>query len=375
MQKIITDNQEVVWVVVVFLLTAFLLFIIKKTFQFLMRRAATRNSQSVTVLDRIRRILRTFFIIMGIGLASYAVFQKETHQVINENILRFIWITLVVLVSVIVVAIVQSYFNTKIENTSRRDKQDPTTYKFLNYLLTFSIYFLGIILAAMAIPQLRSLAQSMLAGAGVIAVIAGVAAQEGIANLIGGVFIVFFKPFRIGDVIRVDSIVGTVEDLNLRHTVINNFQNKRVIIPNATMNKENIINYYLGEYKTCEWVEIGISYDSNIDKAMEIMREEAMKHPSFYDNRSKGQKEKELPAVDIKVISLADSSVNIRAWVWAATYQTAFNMRNDLYKSIKQRFDNEGIEIPFPHRTLIHKQMPTINLHQEKNELTVSESN
>jgi len=349
-------------------ITFIMLFLVKKVFQFLLKKAEARGGKGVELLSTLRRIFRLFFWVLGIGLASYAFFQKEAYEVINQNLLRALWIMLVMFATVIIVAIIQSYFTSKIKATSKRDHQDPTTYKFLSYLVTFTIYFLGILLAAVAIPALRTLAQSMLAGAGVIAVIAGVAAQEGISNLIGGIFIVFFKPFRIGDVIKVgDQVVGRVEDLNLRHTVINNFQNKRVVIPNATMNKENIVNYYLGEYKTCEWVEVGISYDSSIDKAMAIMVEEAVKHPNFYDNRSKFQKEKDLPAVEVKVISLGDSSVNLRAWVWAATYQTAFNMRNDLYKSIKQPFDVEGIDIPFPHRTLIHKNLTGGALSPENN--------
>lgn len=371
MSQYMTEHKEIVWLAIVAIFTFVMLFLVKNIFKFFIKKAEKKGGKGIELLNTLRRIFKMFFGILGIGLASYAFFQKELHTVINENLLRAIWIMVVMLATVITVAIIQSYFTRKIAATSRRDKQDPTTYKFLSYLVTFAIYFLGILLAAVAIPALRTLAQSMLAGAGVIAVIAGVAAQEGISNLIGGIFIVFFKPFRIGDVIKVgDQIVGTVEDLNLRHTVINNFQNKRVVIPNATMNKENIINYYLGEYKTCEWVEVGISYDSDIDKAMAIMVEESQNHTSFYDNRSKGQKDKDLPAVDVKVIGLGDSSVNIRAWVWAATYQTAFNMRNDLYKSIKQRFDAEGIEIPFPHRTLIHKNLTRIPLKPMHNTIT-----
>ena len=152
-----------------------------------------------------------------------------------------------------------------------------------------------------------------------------------------------------------------MEDLTLRHTVINNFQNKRVIIPNAIINKENITNYYLGEYKICEWVEVGISYDSDIDKAIALIQEEAEKHPHLLDNRTPKEKEDSKPKVDVQVVGLGDSSVNLKAWVWAASFQTGFKMRNDLFKAIKQRFDAEGIEIPFPHRVLVYKnQLATV---------------
>src|SRR5690606_38509737 len=126
-----------------------------------------------------------------------------------------------------------------------------------------------------------------LGGAGVIALIAGVASQEALANLVGGLFIISFKPFKLGDVVKLsDSIVGTVVDITLRHTVLRNVENKRIVIPNAIMNKEKIINYNLGELKNCDRLEIGISYDSDIDLAKTIMREECEKHPLILDNRS-----------------------------------------------------------------------------------------
>jgi small-conductance mechanosensitive channel len=168
--------------------------------------------------------------------------------------------------------------------------------------------------------------------------------------------IAFFKPFRIGDVIKIGAdIMGRVEDVNLRHTVINNFQNKRIVIPNAVVNKENIVNYYLGEFKICEWIEVGISYDSDMDKAIKILQETCETHPLCMDNRTPQAKEKGDPKVDVQVIGLGDSSVKLKAWVWAASYQTGFNMRNKLYKTIKERFDQEGIEIPFPHTTVVLK--------------------
>jgi small-conductance mechanosensitive channel len=200
-------------------------------------------------------------------------------------------------------------------------------------------------------------AQTALGGAGVIALIAGVASQEALANLVGGVFIISFKPFRIGDTIRIsDAMVGTVVDITLRHTVIRNYDNKMIIIPNAIINKEKLINYDLGEMKICERIEIGISYDSNIKLAKKIMQEECEKHPYILDNRSATDILDGKPIVRTSLISLNDSSVTIRAWAWARNYTESFDMRCDLLESIKKRFDNEEIEIPFPYRTVVMKK-------------------
>jgi len=356
METFISEHRALVWVVLVVLVTLLLLFLTQKLFVFLRKRDERKNNKNANLLKALRRVFRLFFILFGLGLISYVFLQKEAHELITQNLIRVIWITLVLAVTLMSAALSQTFFNNKIEQISRRDQQDSTTYKYLSNLATFSIYTFGIVLAAIAIPPLRTLATSALAGAGVFALIAGVAAQEGIANLVGGIFIVFFKPFRIGDVVRIGpDLVGRVEDLNLRHTVINNFQNKRIVIPNAVINKENITNYYLGEYKICEWIEVGISYDSSIDKAIAIMQEEGENHPHALDNRTPQEKKEGKPIVDVQVIGLGESSVNLRAWVWGASFITGFKMRNDLYKSIKQRFDQEGIEIPFPHRTLVFK--------------------
>ena len=100
---------------------------------------------------------------------------------------------------------------------------------------------------------------------------------------------------------------------------------------------------------------MGISYDSDIDLAMNIMREEAKKHAECIDNRSEESKEKGDDMITTRLIGFGDSSVNIRAYVWASDPINGFVMKTDLYKSIKKRFDSEGIEIPFPYRTIVYK--------------------
>src|SRR5699024_1756771 len=155
---------------------------------------------------------------------------------------------------------------------------------------------------------------SALAGAGVLALLIGIASQEILANIVGGAFIVIFKPFKINDTVKINSIAGQIEDITLRHTIVRNWNNMRVVIPNAKINKEQITNYNLHERKVCEWIEIRVSYDSDIDKALSIMQEEAMSHPYFYDNRTKSEINRGEPPVRAKVLSFGDSSVHVRAW-------------------------------------------------------------
>ena len=197
----------------------------------------------------------------------------------------------------------------------------------------------------------------LFAGAGIMMAILGFAAQQAFSNIISGIFIVIFKPFRVGDLIKVGSLeYGFVEDITLRHTVITNFQNKRIIIPNSIISAETIVNDTIEDTKVCRWIEIGISYDSDIDHATSIIQEEAIKHPRCIDVRTQKEKEKGVPQVIVRQISFGDFSINLRAFVWTKTSIEAYQMHSDLNQSIKKRFDKEGIEIPFPYRTIVYKK-------------------
>jgi len=219
------------------------------------------------------------------------------------------------------------------------------------------IYMIGFGIAIYIIPTFRTIAISLLAGAGILAVVIGFASQQALSNIISGIMIVIFKPFRVGDWIILDAETkGTVEDITLRHTVIRNRENKRFIIPNAIISNEKIENAHIGEEKVCRFVEIGISYDAPVDKAMAIMQEEVKKHEFFLDNRTAEEKKKKQHPVRVEVIGFGDSSVNLRAWAWAKNPDEGYRMHLQLNKLIKQQFDKKGVEIPFPYRTLVYKK-------------------
>ncbi|MEM1328581.1 MAG: mechanosensitive ion channel family protein [Bacteroidota bacterium] len=261
----------------------------------------------------------------------------------------------ILIATIIVAYIVDRIFKKIIRKSTETMKTNPTNYLFLRHIVTAVIYILGFGIAVSQVPSLKTLAASMLAGAGILAVAIGFASQAALSNVISGLFIIIFKPFRVNDRLAVGTDSGIVEDITLRHTVIRNFQNERVIIPNSIISDQVLINSNLVDDHVCRWLEIGISYDSDIDLAKSIMADEARQHPLYYDVRTEEQIESGTPEVTVRVLGLGDSSVNLRAWVWARTAADGFLMSCDLYESVKKRFDREGIEIPFPHRTLVYK--------------------
>jgi len=260
--------------------------------------------------------------------------------------INYIIVPLIVIISALIISRVLRYFRRRyIKRMSDSMKLDPTKYNFIGNAMNFIIFIVAVIIIFYQIPELKQFGVGIFASAGILAAIVGFASQSAFSNIVSGIFIVLFKPFRVGDHIIVNNNnMGEVEDITLRHTVIKNYENRRIVIPNSIISNDTIINSSLEEEKTCMHVFMSISYDSNIDLAMKIMQEEAKKHPFFVDNRDEEAIKKDTPAVITRLISFGDSSVNLRAQVWAETPMDGFTMKCDLHKSIKERFDKRSEE-------------------------------
>jgi len=264
----------------------------------------------------------------------------------------------IIILTVVVNMLFVRVFNRFIRRRTDDMHNDPTNYKFLRHAIVALIYVVGVSAAIYSIPSLRTLASSLLAGAGILAVAVGFASQQALSNMISGIFIIIFKPFRVNDRITIQgTISGVVEDISLRHTVIRNFENRRVIVPNSIIGNEILVNADYEEALICKWIDMGIGYGADYKLAKKIIQEEAMKHPFFIDNRTPQEKAEEVDAVRVRVLNWGDFSINIRAWVWTADNGAAFQLGCDLYESVKERFDAEGVEIPYPYRNVVHHNL------------------
>lgn len=258
-----------------------------------------------------------------------------------------------ILLGTIILANIVSRIYKKLVERSVDNDDHLTTYRFLGNSIATVIYVIGFSFAIWNIPFLKPVAQSVVAGAGILAIAVGFASQQSLGNIISGFFIVISKPYKINDRITFsDGLVGVVEDIGLRHTVIRNFENQRIIIPNSIISNERLVNAHYEEPKVCRFVDVGISYDSDIDLAKKIMAEEIENHELSIDNRTPEEKKNKEPIVSVRVVMLAESSVNLRAWAWADNPPDGYILFTDVIESIKKRFDREGINIPFPQRTV-----------------------
>ena len=292
----------------------------------------------------------------------------ETFEALLKNLgigYKLLFILVTIISGFLISKLIQFFMSRMLKKASDLLNVDPTNYSFLKNAVSFLIFTIVVIIVFYSIPELKSVGVSLMASAGILAAILGFASQQAFSNIISGIFIVIFKPFRVGDFIKIGELhQGTVEDITLRHTVIKNPENRRVIIPNSVISSETILNSSITDAKVCSFIEIGISYSSNIDKAIEIIRNQALNHPNFYDNRTEEEKEENIDQVVVRVINLGDSSVTLRAYVWAEDSGKAFVTKCDLLKSIKEQFDRDGIEIPFPHQTVYLRQEKPLTITQ-----------
>ena len=210
---------------------------------------------------------------------------------------------------------------------------DPALETFLQSFIKIS---LKVILFVLVITQLGVKSSSLVAMLGAAGLAVGLALQGSLANFAGGVLILVFKPFRVGDFISAQGVDGTVKEISIFTTKLNTFGNQLAIIPNGQLSNNNIINYN-AEDKRRDKIDVGISYSSDIKKAKDILLEIC----GSYENILKD------PAPEVYVGELADSAVVLTLRFWAAN-ENFWASHFYVMENLKYRFDEAGIEIPFP---------------------------
>lgn len=244
-----------------------------------------------------------------------------------------------------------------VERHRKTNSGAATVLGFARYIAVAAVYFAGSMVVVYSIPLLSSAVRTLLTAGGVIAVVAGLAAQEALGSVVSGMMILAFKPFRMGDVVRYidNDISGVIEEITLHHTAIRTWENKRVIIPNSKMNNSIIENADYADSKVCVFMQIGVTYESDIDLAKKLLTEEILRQPDFMDVRTPEQKAAGAPPVQVVVLELADSSVTLRASLWAKDNSTAFALKCSVLENIKKQYDQNGIDIAYPHMVIMQK--------------------
>ena len=230
------------------------------------------------------------------------------------------------------------FINKLVHNFFEKKDYDLTLETFLQSFIRVG---LKVILFVLVVTQLGVKSSSLVAIVGAAGLAIGLALQGSLSNFAGGMLILLFKPFKVGDYISAQGINGTVKEISIFTTKLNTFGNQVAIIPNGQLSNNNIINYN-AEKTRRDKIDIGIGYSSDIKIAKNILLEICSKN----DNINKE------PAPEVYVSELAESSVTLSLRFWTAN--TVFWVTHcDVLEKLKNRFDAEGIEIPFP-QSVIH---------------------
>lgn len=217
---------------------------------------------------------------------------------------------------------------------------DESLKKFLTDLLSWALRILLIIIVLSTVGIETTSFAAIIAAAGLAV---GLALQGSLSNFAGGVLIMIFKPFKIGDLIEAQGEIGAVSEISIFTTKLTGLSNKEIIIPNGTLSNGNIVNYTSLGTRRVDLV-IGVSYDADIKQTKDVLMNVLTSHQLVISD----------PAPAVTVLELADSSVNfaVRPWCKTEDYWTVYF---DVMEETKEQLDAAGIEIPYPHQVEISK--------------------
>ncbi len=264
---------------------------------------------------------------------------------------KFISIVVIIAIIVVVNRVLDELINRTIRR--KRKKNVTTLLMFIKRIKKLILYSLMVLLCLEQFDAFHKFSITVLSGLGIGSVVLGLAAQESMKNFFGSLALVIGDAYEVGDFIEcsMQGVSGTVEDITMRHTIIRTINNRRVIIPNCQMNSYIIENFNYKDNENVKLVDYSISYEADIDKAISIIKDEMKK---LYRPSKKGiNKDVEFPK--IRVASWNDSSISLRAWVWGKDNSDVYDNMYKLNYVIKKRFDEENIEIPYPHVVVTKK--------------------
>ena len=238
----------------------------------------------------------------------------------------------------IVAGIIRNIF----KRMMKKSKVDETLISFVTSV-SYVVILAFVIIAALGTLGVQTASFVAILGAAGLAI--GLALQGSLANFASGVLLIIFKPFKIGDYIQGGGTAGTVEEIDIFTTTMTSPDNKKIIVPNAKMTGDNIVNYSAKNQRRIDLIA-GVSYNDNLDKVRNVLEQILSADERILKD----------PAPSIGVLELAESSVNfaVRPWVKTADY---WNVYFALLESIKKRFDEEGISIPFPQQDIHIKKL------------------
>lgn len=201
-------------------------------------------------------------------------------------------------------------------------------------------YFGSILLIISVLYQMGFKLTALLGAAGIAGIAIGFASQTSVSNIISGLFLISEKPFEVGDLIKVNDTKGNILSIDLLSVKLRTLDNQLVRIPNESLIKNQVTNITRFPIRRYD-INIGVAYKEDVGKVRDVLLDIAKNNPYCLDE----------PEPLVLFLNFGDSALEFLFAVWFVKADF-FKLRNSIMQEIKERFDAEGIEIPFPHRTL-----------------------
>ena len=251
----------------------------------------------------------------------------------GEKAVNFIFRFILAIVFILIACKLVKVLTKKILSTKGMLRLSKTMRSFLGHLISITLYI------AVAVVTIMILGLDLTAFSAAIASVGlaiGLALQGGLSNIAGGVMVVSFKPFEVGDYISTPDASGTVTDIGIFYTTLTTPDNKRVVVPNGVISNSVIENYSSYDTRRIDF-DFSISYKADIDVAKKVLFACAKADERILTD----------PEPRVMVTAHKESAINIRLRVWVAT-EDYWNVNFDMQEQVKRSFDQFGVEIPYP---------------------------
>lgn len=269
---------------------------------------------------------------MGNLFLSAADVWNGINEFIQKPVVSIVFRILAALLILVIGLKLSKFFARKYENSKGASRLSKTVRTFLALVIKIALYICVILCALIVLGFELSVFTAALASIGVTI---GLALQGGLSNIAGGVLVVAFKPFELGDYIEAQGVSGTVTDIGIFYTTLTTPDNKKVVVPNGTISNTVVTNYSVHETRRIDF-DFTISYNANIDDAKKVLLACAKSDERILSD----------PAPAVMITEHGSSSVGIRLRVWVKN-SDYWNVNFAIMELVKRTFDDKGIEIPY----------------------------
>jgi potassium efflux system protein len=343
-------------ILLIVLFVAVAVLIMRLYFRFIRKRGLTDNRAIRTITKILRGLLFLLVTvgsirILGVRFTNFFDFAGEVLRfklfTLGENdvnLLTIIILSVVVFVSTKLARWIRNYFSNTV---FARFKLDEGLRFSLSKLIGYTVLAIGILIAMQGLGiRLASLAVF----AGVLGVGIGFGMQSITANFVSGVAILFERPIKEGDMVRLGTTIGVVEKINLRSTVIRTIYNEHLIVPNSKFINDTVENMSYSDLKLRVHVYVGVAYGTDPHLVEEALLEAALTTDGILDR----------PEPDVLFTAFGDSSLNFELRAWINDPMQRMKAESRLHFAVVEQFRERQITIPFPQRDVYIKQVPDL---------------